>query len=42
VGILGASVGIHRSLGLSAAALFVTIAAMFAARYRRGRREEEG
>jgi MFS family permease len=42
VGILGASVGIHESLSLSAAALFVTIAAMFAARHRRGRRKEEG
>jgi MFS family permease len=40
VGILGASVGIHNSLGLSAAALFVIIALMFAARYRRGRGEE--
>jgi MFS family permease len=37
VGILGASVGIHESLSLSAAALLVMIAAMFAARYRRGR-----
>ena len=39
VGILGASVGIHNSLGLSAAALFVIVAAMFAARYRRHRKE---
>jgi len=34
VGILGASVGIHNSLGLSAACLFVIIAVMFTARYR--------
>jgi MFS family permease len=40
VGILGASVGIHNSLGLSAAALFVIIAAMFAARYGRGPKED--
>jgi len=40
VGILGASVGIHNSLGLSAAALFVIIAVMFAGRYRRGRGKE--
>jgi MFS family permease len=40
VGILGASVGIHNSLGLSAAALFVIIAVMFAGRYRRGRGRE--
>jgi hypothetical protein len=40
VGILGASVGIHNSLGLSAAALFVIIAAIFAVRYRRGRGRE--
>ena len=39
VGVLGASVGIHNSLGLSAAALFVIIAAMFAARYGRGPKE---
>jgi hypothetical protein len=32
VGLLGASVGIHNSLALSASALFVVIAAMFAAR----------
>jgi MFS family permease len=37
VGILGASLGIHASLALSAAALFVTIAVLFAARQRRGR-----
>jgi MFS family permease len=40
VGILGASVGIHNSLSLSAAALFVIIAVMFAGRYRRGRGKE--
>ena len=40
VGILGASVGIHNSLGLSAAALFVIIAVMFAGRSRRGRGKE--
>jgi MFS family permease len=40
VGIVGASVGIHDSLALSAAALFVIIAAMFAARYRRSRGAE--
>jgi hypothetical protein len=40
VGILGASVGIHNSLGFSAAVLFVIIAAMFAARYGSGRRKE--
>jgi hypothetical protein len=40
VGILGASVGIHNSLGLSAAALFVIIAVIFAVRYRRGRGKE--
>jgi MFS family permease len=40
VGILGASVGIHNSLGFSAAVLFVIIAVMFAARYGRGRRKE--
>jgi MFS family permease len=39
VGVLGASVGIHNSLGLSAAALFVIIAAMFAARYGCGPKE---
>jgi MFS family permease len=39
VGILGASVGIHNSLGLSAAFLFVIIAVMFAGRSRRGRKE---
>jgi len=39
VGVLGASVGIHNSLGLSAADLFVIIAAMFAARYGRGPKE---
>jgi MFS family permease len=39
VGILGASVGIHNSLGLSAAALFVIIAAMFVARCGRGPQE---
>jgi MFS family permease len=37
VGILGASVGIHDSLGLSAAALLVIIAVLFAARHRLGR-----
>jgi MFS family permease len=36
VGLLGAAVGIHDSLALSAALLFVLIAAMFAARWRRG------
>jgi MFS family permease len=40
VGILGASVGIHNSLALSAAALFVMIAAMFAGRYWRSRGKE--
>jgi MFS family permease len=40
VGILGASVGIHNSLGFSAAVLFVIIAVMFAARYGRGHRKE--
>jgi MFS family permease len=40
VGILGASVGIHNSLSLSAAVLLVIIAAMLAARCRRGRRKE--
>jgi len=36
VGLLGASVGIHNSLALSAAALFVVIAAMFVGRHLRG------
>ncbi len=36
VGLLGAAVGIHDSLALSAAVLFVIIAAMFAVRWRRG------
>jgi MFS family permease len=39
VGILGASVGIHNSLGLSAAILFVIIAMMFARRHRREPKE---
>jgi len=39
VGILGASVGIHNSLGLSAAFLFVMIAVMFAGDHRRDRKE---
>ena len=39
VGILGASVGIHNSLGLSAAFLFVMIAVMFAGHHRRDRKE---
>jgi MFS family permease len=38
VGLLGAVVGIHYSLSYSAAALFLLYAAMFAARYVRGRR----
>jgi hypothetical protein len=35
VGVLGAKVGIHNSLALSAAALATVYAAMFAARYLR-------
>ena len=37
VGVLGAQVGIHNSLALSAAALATVYAAMFAARYLRRR-----
>jgi MFS family permease len=36
VGLLGARIGIHNSLALSAAALLAVFAAMFAARYSRG------
>ncbi len=36
VGLLGASIGIHNSLSLSAGALLVLVAALFAVRYRRG------
>jgi MFS family permease len=36
VGLLGASIGIHNSLALSAASLLVLVAALFALRYRRG------
>ncbi|MDB6084838.1 MAG: hypothetical protein JWN43_2719 [Gammaproteobacteria bacterium] len=36
VGLLGASVGIHNSLALSSAALFVVIATMFVSRHLRG------
>jgi MFS family permease len=39
VGLLGASVGIHNSLGWSAAALFIFIAVLFLGRYMRGSRE---
>jgi MFS family permease len=38
VGLLGAVIGIHHSLSYSAAALFLLYAAIFAARYVRGRR----
>jgi MFS family permease len=36
VGLLGASIGIHNSLALSAVSLLVLVAALFALRYRRG------
>jgi MFS family permease len=36
VGLLGASIGIHNSLALSAAALLVLFAGLFVVRYRRG------
>jgi hypothetical protein len=36
VGLLGASIGIHNSLAVSAGGLFMLIAVLFAARYVRG------